>query len=81
MDIDANPKMKESMRHEKQGEMERSWALRDEFTAEVRVAEGRGQDLCSCKADCIYHGRCLECVAIHRGHQDHLPNCLKPIVK
>ena len=79
MDIDANATMKESMRNEKKGDLPEAFRLRDAFTADVREADARGEDLCSCKADCIYHGKCLECVAIHRGHQDHLPNCLKGI--
>ena len=79
MQIDANGKMKESMRLEKLGQMSESHEIRDDFTAEVRAADAAGEDLCSCTADCIYHGRCLECVSIHRGHQDHLPNCLKGI--
>lgn len=79
MDIDGNPVMRESMRIEKTGDLPEAYRLRDEFTAEFRVVRGKGEDVCSCKADCIYHGRCAECVAIHRGHRDHLPNCLKGI--
>lgn len=39
-----------------------------------------GEDHCPCKVACRYHGRCRECVLIHRGHGDHLPDCLKPMV-
>ncbi|PWM98619.1 MAG: LPS biosynthesis protein, partial [Massilioclostridium sp.] len=23
---------------------------------------------------------CKECVAIHRAHQEHVPNCMRPII-
>lgn len=29
---------------------------------------------------CRYHGNCKECVAIHRAHQEHVPNCMRPIL-
>lgn len=79
MEIDDNAAMRESHRLEQIGDMVNGHRLRDAFTAEFRQTQGHGHDICSCKADCIYHGRCDECVAIHRGHRDHLPNCLKPI--
>ena len=30
---------------------------------------------------CDWHGKCRECVAIHRFHNDHVPVCLQPIIK
>ncbi len=27
-----------------------------------------------------YHGNCKECVAIHRAHQEHVPNCMRPMI-
>lgn len=27
-----------------------------------------------------YHGNCKECVAIHRAHQEHVPNCMRPVI-
>ena len=30
---------------------------------------------------CDWHGKCKECVALHRYHNDHLPLCLQPIIK
>ena len=29
---------------------------------------------------CEWHGRCTECVALHRHHGDHVPACLQPII-
>ena len=30
---------------------------------------------------CEWHGKCKECVALHRYHNDHLPACLHQLVK
>ena len=36
---------------------------------------------CPCpKTYCEWHGRCFECVLIHRVNRDHIPNCLQPIL-
>ena len=35
-----------------------------------------GIDYCSCPEQCPHHGKCWECVLIHRGHRDHLPYCM-----
>lgn len=29
---------------------------------------------------CEWHGRCRECVALHRYHKDHVPACLQPFI-
>ena len=34
----------------------------------------------SCLKSCRYHGNCKECVAIHRAHQEHVPNCMRPLI-
>lgn len=37
---------------------------------------------CTCpKKKCEWHGKCFECVMIHRVYQDHVPNCLQPILQ
>ena len=37
---------------------------------------------CTCPNTlCDWHGKCRECVALHRYHNDHLPVCLQPIIK
>lgn len=79
MDIDNNVTMRESLRVEKAGDLPNAYRLREDFTAEFRQAQGKGQNVCSCTVDCIYHGRCAECIAIHRGHRQELPNCLEGI--
>ena len=36
---------------------------------------------CPCpKAKCEWHGKCRECVAVHRYYKDHLPNCFQQFV-
>lgn len=36
---------------------------------------------CTCPNTlCDWHGKCRECVALHRHHGDHIPACLQPII-
>ena len=36
---------------------------------------------CTCpKTKCEWHGKCTECVAIHRFYKDHIPNCMQQFV-
>lgn len=37
---------------------------------------------CPCQNTlCEWHGRCAECVAIHRYNGEHLPSCLLPMLR
>lgn len=37
---------------------------------------------CTCPNTlCDWHGKCKECVALHRYHGDHVPFCLQPILR
>lgn len=37
---------------------------------------------CTCPNHlCDWHGRCKECVALHRFHNDHIPVCLQPLIE
>lgn len=37
---------------------------------------------CTCPNTlCDWHGKCKECVALHRYHNDHVPFCLQPIIR
>ena len=51
----------------------------EEFASEFRE-EYKDKDHCPCKKACRYHGNCKECVAIHRAHQEHVPNCMRPML-
>lgn len=79
MIIDENPKEKEAMEAFHRGDRKAGLRLQEEFAAEFR-REYEQKDHCSCKKVCRYHGNCKECVAIHRAHQEHVPNCMRPIL-
>lgn len=79
MIIDNNPKEKEAMEAFRRGERSLGHKLQDEFVAELRENIGK-VDHCTCEKACKYHGKCVECVAIHRAHRDHLPNCFRSLV-
>ena len=37
---------------------------------------------CTCPNTlCDWHGKCMECVALHRHHNDHIPACLHGIIE
>lgn len=58
---------------------------KDEYVQLVKklraVIDSGAYDACPCpKKKCEWHGRCRECVLIHRYNGDHVPNCLQPIL-
>lgn len=57
----------EAMRLFKIGERAKASSLQDEF---LRQVETLGEHHCACPADCKFHGKCVQCVVIHRGHGD-----------
>lgn len=79
MIIDNNPKEKEAMKAFIRGERDLGNRLQDEFVVELRESLGK-VDHCTCEKPCKYHGKCIECVAIHRAHRDHLPNCFRTMI-
>ena len=79
MIIEGNPKEKEAMKAFHEGDRAKGLKLQEEFAAEFRE-EYRNKDHCPCKKACRYHGNCKECVAIHRAHQEHVPNCMRPLI-
>ncbi len=79
MIIDGHPKEKEAMEAFHRGNRAEGLKIQDEFIQDLRDAM-ETQDHCSCKKACKFHGKCIECVAIHRAHQDHLPNCFRIMV-
>ena len=45
------------------------------------IKSGR-YDACPCsQTDCEWHGKCRECVLIHRVKKRHVPECLQPIFR
>lgn len=75
--VDNHELERRAMELFKRGDAAAARRLQEQFLQEVMAS---GEDLCSCPAECDYHGRCFECVMIHRGHGDHLPYCLQDIV-
>jgi len=53
-----------------------------ESVLENRKIAGESENLKSTCAQtlCEWHGRCRECVALHRYHQDHVPACFQPMI-
>jgi ABC-type dipeptide/oligopeptide/nickel transport system ATPase component len=72
--VDNHELERKAMELFKCGDAAKATALQDEFLKEILAS---GEDLCSCPSGCKFHGRCIECVMIHRGHGDHLPHCLQ----
>lgn len=60
------------------GENKAAHELQKEFLNAIKTS---CKDSCSCPEKCRYHGKCWECVMIHRGHGDHLPFCFWSMVK
>ena len=75
--IDDSEKEMRAMELFKQGESAKASRLQAEWLEEVLSS---GEDICSCPAGCKYHGKCVECVVLHRGHGDHLPHCFGKMV-
>lgn len=79
MMIDGNTKEKDAMKAFHAGDRAEGLRLQEEFAAEFRE-EYKDKDHCPCVKACRYHGNCKECVAIHRAHQEHVPNCMRPLL-
>ncbi len=47
-----------------------------------RLAQDKSITACPCPNPlCDWHGKCKECVALHRYHADHIPFCLQPVIR
>ena len=80
MIIDGNQKEKDAMAQFHLGNREEGHRIQDEFIAEFSEAYA-DRDHCPCPSKtCHIHGRCRECVAVHRAHQEHLPYCMRAMV-
>ncbi len=72
--VDNHKMEKQAMELFKKGQSKEASQLQDLFLAEMKSS---GVDHCTCPANCKFHGKCVECVMIHRGHGDHLPYCFR----
>jgi hypothetical protein len=75
--IDNHPTELKALELFRQGRGEEANRVQDEFLQKVLNS---GEDHCSCRVACKHHGKCIECVVLHRGHGDHLPNCFRDMV-
>lgn len=73
--IDYNKIFKEEMELEREGKISKAEGYKMKRKELDRILES-GVDYCSCPEACAHHGKCWECVTIHRGHRDHLPYCM-----
>lgn len=79
MKIEGNEKEIAAMKQFHKGNRAEGLRLQEEFASEFREVY-KNKDHCPCKKACRYHGNCKECVAIHRAHQEHVPNCMRSII-
>lgn len=77
--VDWNEKMILQDRMGREGKMTpaEQYAMKMEALQEIIDS---GIDYCSCTEKCGHHGKCWECVMIHRGHRGHLPFCFHDMV-
>jgi hypothetical protein len=46
-----------------------------------KIASDPAHLKCSCpKTNCEWHGKCTECVALHRYYEDHVPGCFQQYI-
>ena len=76
MQIDDNPVEMKAMAAFRRGESDTGHELQEKFLNEFHESLKQCEDFCSCPVECKYHGQCVECVVVHRGHGDHLPYCM-----
>ena len=43
------------------------------------IIADKSLDECPCTVACEWHGKCFECIKIHRIKGKHVPNCLQYI--
>ena len=79
MIIDGNETEKHAMQEFHKGNRTEGLRIQEEFASAFRT-EYADKVHCPCQKACRYHGNCKECVAIHRAHQEHVPNCMRPMI-
>ena len=77
MKIDNNPVEIEAMAAFRRHDNKEGQRLQEEFLKLFHESVQCGEEFCPCSVSCKHHGRCVECVVIHRGHNDHLPHCMQ----
>ncbi|MFR8011977.1 MAG: LPS biosynthesis protein [Clostridia bacterium] len=77
MEIDHNPIERRPMEAFHCGDRAEGLRIQEEFAAMFREEY---REKIAVPEGCRYHGNYKECVAIHRAHQEHVPNCLCPML-
>lgn len=77
--IEGNETEKAAMAEFHKGNRAEGLRIQEEFASAFRE-EYKDKDHCPCQKACRYHGNCKECVAIHRAHQEHVPNCMRSMI-
>ncbi len=72
--VDGNEKIRRELELERSGDITPADGYKMKMDALQEIKDS-GIDHCSCPEACPHHGKCWECVLIHRGHRDHLPYC------
>ena len=80
MKIDNNETEKHALELFCEGKNADAHKVQNQFIAELHDFIAADGDHCPCTTKCRYHGKCLECVALHRGHRGHLPECFRSMV-
>lgn len=79
MKIEGNELEQKAMEEFHKGNRPEGLRIQEEFASQFR-REYAEKDHCPCQKACRYHGNCKECVAIHRAHGEHVPNCMRPLL-
>lgn len=54
----------------------------DDALKKRRIVADPKNTRCTCPNTlCDWHGKCKECVALHRFENEHIPVCLKPVLR
>ena len=77
--IDYNEVFTKELNLSREGKITKAEGYKMKYDELDRIKES-GVDYCSCPEACAHHGKCWECVLIHRGHRDHLPYCMWDMV-
>ena len=78
IEIDANPYiMEDCSQAYKDGDVKKARNMQKAF---IKAIKESGQDHCPCKEACQHHGRCEECVLLHRAGMDHVPLCFRNLI-
>ena len=77
--VDYNKVFRKEMEMSRDGELTKAESYKMKMDELNRIKES-GVDYCSCPEACPHHGKCWECVMLHRGHRDHLPYCMWDMV-